>query len=82
MPKQKYKITLHHLAEINDIKALNEENLAKAEYWNIYIASDGINFKGKAIDANKKRYIPWTTLKEQDHLKEVIEMCKRNIANR
>lgn len=43
--------------------------------WDIYVAQNNQDFKGKAIAKTEKRYIPWFKI-SSEATDEIIEKCK------
>ncbi|AGK52020.1 hypothetical protein [Bacillus sp. 1NLA3E] len=76
-PRRIYNVESHYLVEIDDVKSYGSSGtLTKTYSWDVYIASKGSEYRGRADEKNKNISIPWTVLKENNLLEEMIRIIE------
>lgn len=74
---QNNNVNKYYLAEI-DINP--QKHQTERWSWDIYISTnENDQYYGKAHAPGRGIEIPWTPLRKQDYLAEMIDLCEQNI---
>ncbi|MED3831921.1 hypothetical protein [Peribacillus frigoritolerans] len=80
---RKYNVREHYLLEIDDVfNGPNNGRIYKTWSWDVYIADNGYEYKGMAIERTKNEIIPWTTLVEHEYEIEMNKLCQERVSQR
>lgn len=78
-----FAVEKHYLVEIEDTKPMGTNGTITTTYsWDVYIASKGTEYRGRAEEKSKSFSIPWTTLVENDLLQEMIKIIEAHTLRR
>lgn len=79
--KRVFNVENHYMVEIDKVKEMGSTGTVSETFsWDIYIASKGEEYRGKAVCSNRGQFvIPWTTLTKDDLLHEMINLCERSM---
>ncbi|WP_204312310.1 hypothetical protein [Bacillus cereus] len=78
--RRQFVIQDHYLLEVDDVKPFNGGTITTTYSWDVYIANNEDEYRGRAIEHGKSLNIPWTILRKHNFDNEMIKMCEEAIA--